>query len=247
VFSGYKIIQWRLKRGEFTLSIGLICLFLEVACNAIRAIIGIIAPSYNIYSLPNYDTSMSISFCISLITGILVIFFWFDVTIDPFFHKNGKCLGMMRIPTIAFICFLILLEIITDIARSFIKFDVIMYVLVIYIALYFLIGIFYFIAGWRILAISKDSMVKPKLRSITHRIVWSGVFNIIAGISMLLVTTPLTYLPVPFVLSSGLFYLTVFIQSLILITIFSPASKKADDNPTPSKSMGKENGSASAQ
>jgi hypothetical protein len=247
VFSCYKIIKWRLKRGEFRISIGLICLFLEVACNSIRAIIGIIAPTYNIYSLPNYDMSMSISFCISLITGILVIFFWFDVTIDPFFHKNGKCLGFMKIPTIAFICFLILLEVVTNIARSFIKFDVIMYVLVIYIALYFLIGIFYFIAGWRILAISKDSMVKPKLRSITHRIVWSGVFNILAGISMVLVTSPFTYLPIPFVLCSYLFYVTVFIQSLILISIFSPSGKKADDKCTPSNSTGKDTGGASTQ
>jgi len=242
VFSCYKIIKWRFIRGELNLSIGLICLFLEVACNSIRAIIGIIAPTYNIYSLPNYDTSMSVSFCISLITGILVIFFWFDVTIDPFFHKNGKCLGFMKIPTIAFICFLILLEVVTSVARSFIKFDVIMYVLVIYIALYLLIGIFYFIAGWRILVISKDSIVKPKLRSITHRIVWSGVFNILAGISMILVTTPLTYSPLPFVMCSGAFYVTVFIQSLILITIFSPSGKKSEENRTPSNSTAKESG-----
>jgi hypothetical protein len=230
----YKIFQWKLQRG-FSLSIGLICLYMEVAVNSTRVIQQIVAPNFNIYSLPNYESVSSVAFCFTLITGILVIFFWFDLTTDPFFHKSGKCLGIMKIPAIVVISILLLIEILTDLIRNFLMFDALVICLMIYVSLYFLIGIFYFIAGWRILAISKTSNSKKKLRNITYRIVCSGAANIIAGLAMLSITTPITFMPGPFIILNAIFYLAIFAQSLLLITIFSPG--KNPEKSSPSKTL----------
>jgi len=220
----YKLILWKLKRGGY-LNIGFICLIMEVLVNSSRSIQGIMAPIYNIYSLRNYDISYTVSFCLTLITGILVIFFWFDVTIDPFEHRRKKCLGIMKIPAIGVISFLIILEISVDISRDFLRFDVVGPLLLGYITLYFLIGVFYFIAGWRILSVKSEGL-EEKLDSITKRVVLSGLMNIIAGVTMLLSGNPLSYNPVPYLLVTAFGFISNFFQSLLLISIFNPQSKK---------------------
>jgi len=133
----------------------------------------------------------------------------------------------MKIPAIGVISFLILLEISVDISRDFLKFDIIGPLLLGYISLYFLIGIFYFIAGWRILSVKSEGL-EAKLERITKRVVLSGVMNIIAGVTMLLSGMPISYNPVPYLVVTAIGFISNFFQSILLISIFTPQSKKRE-------------------
>jgi Na+-transporting methylmalonyl-CoA/oxaloacetate decarboxylase gamma subunit len=223
IYAIYKIIKWRLTRGEFILAVGLICLFLELLVNIIRAIQAFVSPAYNRYSLPSNDITITSALCLTLITGILVIFFWFDIALNPFYHKSGKCLGTMRIPTIIIISLLLLLELILDTTRSFMKYDVVYIVVGIYLVLYVGLAFFYFIATWRIVVIANESNAKEKLIGITYRIAWSGVASFVAALALLgqflvvVGNTPLLHVLFHFILA-----ISYFVQSFLLISIFSP-------------------------
>jgi hypothetical protein len=222
----YKIIKWGLKKHKITFSIGLICLVVEFFTNLTRFILSIIYPSVNLYSIRGVDVTLTVPMCLSVITGILVIFFWFDLTMDPFFHKSGKCLGMMRIPAIITITLLILMEIALDITRNLIPADFITFLFVFYnVGIKLALALFYFVAAAKIIILSKTSVMKKKLKVITYRIVLSGVATIGAAACMMILSSKMANPPVPHVLDWFFLNFFWFLQSLFLISIFSPPGK----------------------
>jgi hypothetical protein len=147
------------------------------------------------------DVTLTVPMCLTVITGILVIFFWFDLTMDPFFHKSGKCLGMMRIPAIITISLLVLMEISLDIIRNLIPADFLTFLFVFYnVGLKLALALFYFIAATKIILLSKSSVMKKKLRMITYRIVLSGVATIGAAACMMILSSKMANPPVPHVI-----------------------------------------------
>jgi len=203
--------------------VGFICLCLEWICSALRFIQTIINPNRNKFGLPGAHIINTFPMCLSLISLVIIIFFWLDLTADPFYH--GKLLGVMKIPAIIFIVMIILFEISTSIVRLVYPIhsfgaDVQM---VTYLIFHSLLVIFCFIASYRILQNAKRSKLqKKKLIRVTYFIIGSGVLSI----CFLIIFSFMTFSDYFFYSVYGnlsiwfMFYLFCFGQSLFLIFIF---------------------------
>jgi len=233
--AGYKIILWISQMKQFKLSIGLVCLCLELVANLIRIISGVVYPSYNCYLIFGVETFISLPVMLTILVAILVIFFWFDVTLDPFFHKQGKCLGILRIPAIVIVTSFIVMEICETVIRDVIQTDIWLYIMAIYLAAHILISIFYFIAAYKILNIAKTSIEERKLIFITKRICLSGGAVLCLAVALLLIYTPATSKPVSYAIVWFIIHMCFFCQSLSLISIFTPPKSKKVSSSSGSK------------
>jgi len=215
--SSYKIIRWIIIRKGIDLRIGFICLSLECICNIIRVIQMIIMPFYNYYHLTGADILITLPACLTMITALLVVFFWLDLTSDPFY--KGKFLGIMKIPALIFIILCFIFEIVSDILRIYITINLLEAITSFYTIILAIISIFEFVAAWRIFKISKNKM-KSKKRIITYRIIWSGVMTMFGVIMLVIFRTPVTEFPINYAIVWFFIYVSFFVQSLLLITIF---------------------------
>jgi len=102
--ASYKLYVWILTVGwdKLDISIGLVCLSIEWIVNFLRMVNSILLPAFfNLYKLRGVDVLSSIPLCLSMISAILLIFFWFEITTDPFAHGKKSFLGNLKIPCIA--------------------------------------------------------------------------------------------------------------------------------------------------
>jgi len=222
IFASYRIGIWIYTEEKFPLTVGFICLCLEWICNALRFIQTILNPNRNKFGLPGANVINSIPICFSLICLVIIVFFWLDLTADPFYH--GKLLGVMKIPAIIFIVIIILFEISTDVVRAVFpiySFGADVQILT-YLIFHSLLVIFCFCASYRILQNAKRSKLqKKKLFRVTYFIIGSGVLNICSTIVFCFVLSDYFLYNIYGNISIWFFlYLFFFGQSLLLIFIF---------------------------
>jgi hypothetical protein len=222
LFASYRIAIWIYTEGKFSFTVGFICLCLEWICNALRFIQTILNPNRNKFGLASAFIINTIPICFSLISLVIIVFFWLDLTADPFYH--GKFLGVMKIPAIIFIVIIILFEISTTVVRS--EFPIYSFGADVQVLTYFichsLLVLFCFIASYRILQNAKRSKLqKKKLIRVTYFIIGSGVLNICSAIIFAFLMSPYFLSSIYFNISIWfLLYLFFFGQSLLLIFIF---------------------------
>jgi hypothetical protein len=146
----YRIAIWIYTEKKVDFTLGFCCLCLEWVCNALRFIETIIFPNRNKYGLSGANIILTLPICLSVITLLLIIFFWLDLTADPFY--KGKFLGIMKIPVIIIIIFLICLETSLSVVRvAYPKLNFSDICLWIYIILRGVLAILCFFAAYRIL------------------------------------------------------------------------------------------------
>jgi len=174
-FAGYRIILW-LRSGVELSSLGFICLSLEFIANVLRVIQLTLIPYYNTFFLRYADIMYTTPICFTVISSILIVFFWLDLTTDPFYH--GKFLGMMKKPAMVAICLIILLEIISVMIRSLIVVNIINAILGLYIGGHTIVVVFNLVAAKRILNSIKE-VGKKKLIKITKRIIYSSISTLL--------------------------------------------------------------------
>jgi len=153
---------------------------------------------------------------------VIIVFFWLDLTADPFYH--GKFLGLMKIPAIIFIVIIILFEISVNVVRlAFPVYSLAADVQVLtYLIFHSLLVMFCFFASYRILQNAKRSKLqKKKLLRVTYFIIGSGVLNICSTIVFCFVMSDyFLYNIYANITIWFLLYLSFFGQSLLLIFIF---------------------------
>jgi len=205
-------------RDKFEINIGFSCLVLEWICNLLRVIQSILTPLHNNFRLPFVDILYTLPICLTLITSILIVFFWLDLTSDPFYQ--GKFLGVMKIPAIIFVSFLLTIEIVFDCVRAFTTYDFMHLIVGCYIILHLIVVIFNIVAGYRILqSLKRQSDGKMKLRIIIRRIILSGIVTILGIVIFGLILSPLVNYPIPAMILFFLLFGSFFLQSILLITI----------------------------
>jgi len=226
IFAGYRIVKWLYTmKQDFKWNIGLMCLTLEWICNILRVLQIVLICLHNNFRLPGTETLYTLPLCFTLITSIVVVFFWLDLTSDPFY--NGKFLGAMKIPAIIFITLFLLTELILDICRAYTDIDFLSSILGFYFVFHSIVTIFNFIASYRILSALKEQKEgKKKLKRIILRIIYSGITTMMGVFLYILFLSPLMNTPVPYIILFGLIYFTFFLQSLLLITIFRVPKRK---------------------
>jgi len=236
LYASYLIMKW-VKANGIDWNIGFICLLLESISNLLRVLGMILAPEYSNFILPAVDIIQTFPLCISLIASILIVFFWLDLTSDPFYH--GKFLGTMKVPAFIFICILLVVEISFDILRNInstanlVSFTVL---IAFYMLIHLCVVIFNFVAGYRILKRSKESKGKEnqKLNRIIHRIIYSGVVTLCSNVVMFALVSPIADYPVGLFLTYWLVVFAFFLQSFFLITIFQLPQQKMKTGQTSS-------------
>jgi len=187
---------------------------------------------------------VTLPWCITLVTSILIVFFWLDLTSDPFYH--GKFLGIMKIPAFIFIVICLVLEFTCFILRMLTPIDFFSYVICFYGVSLSLIVIFNFTAAYRVLQpLKKAPETKKKLRRIVYRIIASGIAIAFGVLAFFLFFTPLFYTPAGWLCIYWGVYFNMWLQSALLILIFqvpkkviSSSAKETKDNQSkdPSKS-----------
>jgi hypothetical protein len=247
ILSGYYIGKWiyTIKRVDW--NIGFVCLSLEWIGNVIRVLEMILYPTHNNFKLIGADVLITLPMCITLISGILIVFFWLDLTTDPFYH--GKFLGVMKIPAFIFMFICMVIEISLDIARnSTDQIDFIMAIIGFYTLIHLFVVLFNFIAGYRILrTLKKQIKIRKSLIMIIHRIIYSGMATMLGILVLVLCTFPLFLVP----LGSSILWLCLqisfFFQSIFLITIFQKPKNKKKSRDTSSAIQSKETTSSAKE
>jgi hypothetical protein len=227
--SGYRLAMWIYVKQRVDISLGFVCLSLEFLCNVIRTIGVILWGFHNNYYIPNVNVMFTIPWCLTSITLILIVFFWLDLTADPFYH--GKFLGIMKIPAGVFIVLIIGLEIMNNSVRlsGVLEDGYTPVVIGIYSSVLGIITLFTFFAAFRILkpAQKNSQENKKKLVRITKRIVIAGIFTLCGVITFcVFYDTTTQYTPVGMCLTWTALYLFFGLQSLALIMIFSVPKQK---------------------
>jgi len=218
IYSGYLLDKWIKGQKKIEMNIGILCLSLEFICAIIRVISMILSPFHQNFDLPSSDVLISLPMCISAITSIMIVFFWLDLTSDPFYR--GKFMGMMKIPASILIIVCLLYEISLDIFRS-ISDQIEFYdpVYAFYSAIQIIVVIFNFVAGFKMLQNLKNlSENRKRLIMIIRRIIYSGFFYIGSFIILVLGFEFQSAMGHTIIWSSN--SILSFIQSFLLITIF---------------------------
>jgi len=121
----------------------------------------------------------------------------------------------------------VILEICLDIFRlCFYFFDVQSVMIACYCVIHFLVAILYFIAAYRILKITSESADKARLRTITLKIVASGIATMVVMLFMVLFLANVVSYPVGQFLNMFLSAIALFFQSFFVILIFEFVKKK---------------------
>jgi len=216
-------------------NIGFVCLSLEWIANVLRVVQMILHPTYNLFKLSGTDVLLSLPMCITLISGILIVFFWLDLTSDPFYH--GKFLGVMKIPALIFIFVCFGIEISLDIARNMTdQIEFTDSIIVFYTVIHVIVVLFNFIAAYRVLqTLKKQPKIKERLTMIIHRIIYSGTATIIGTLVFVLVASELFNHPWGISMLWCLLEISFFFQSIFLITIFKIPQYKNTTNSSSAK------------
>jgi len=243
VFSACLIGKWIYVLKKIDLNIGFISLLLECVCSIIRMIEMVLSPLRGNFQLPSLDILFTFPACLTVITSILIIFFWLDLTSDPFYH--GKFLGTMRKPAFVFIFVLSLYEISMDMARSLTdQIDMAYTTISFYLGMNIILTFFNFVAGYRILRTIKIKG-KERLKLIIRRIIYSGFATVFGLVIMTIGLTPANTYPFGVALLWFLLQISFWLQSVLLITIFQVPTKKKERSST-TKQLQTESASASA-
>jgi len=222
LLASWKMWTWVKTLGRAELSIGLVCLCFEWSANFLRTLQSLLWPSFNMFTLSGAELLLTLSGCLSLIASILVIFFWFDLTEDPFYHEKGKFLGVLKIPAIAVCSSLLMIELLVDILREYVEFDSNFVCTTLYAVFHVTVAIFYFVSAKKILSVLdvNNNTNKKKIIEVTYRIVGSGVATILASILLIFNATSLCYDPTRARIIWFFMDVMLFFQSLSLILIF---------------------------
>jgi len=225
-FAGYRLFRW-CKSSGLTISVGLLCIISELICNLLRVIQMVLVPIYNVYHLFAVDIVTTGAICLSVASGILTVFFWFDLTTDPFYH--GKFLGVMKKPAIIFICCLFAIEVIIDVLRYTII-SLVDFVSGFYLVMHIILAIFYFVAASKIL----KTKIENRVRRISYRVIGSGVAACVSGLFIALWTSDVSNTPAGFGVTWYFTWLSFFFQSYLLIWIFNAPKKLKPSQPSTS-------------
>jgi len=242
IISGQRITKWIYIRGGIDLNIGFLCLSLEFLCNVLRILNIIFYGSYNHFSIPGVSVLITLPFCITLITSIIIVFFWLDLTSDPFYH--GKFLGIMKIPAGIFITGCVIVELVSDFLRNLTPYEFFQQIMSFYGSVLILVALFNFIAAFRVLrTLKKDT--KLKLKRIIYRIIASGIATICGVIVFFLfLSTSINFTPVGWLLLWFFLYFTFWLQSTVLIFIFQvPKKLLSSTKATPDETTNNSNNS----
>jgi len=178
--------------------------------------------SYNHFSIPGVSVLITLPFCITLITSIIIVFFWLDLTSDPFYH--GKFLGVMKIPAGLFIIGCLIVELVSDILRNLTVYEFYQQIMTFYGTVLILVALFNFVAAYRVLrTLKKDT--KLKLKKIIYRIIASGIATILGVIVFFLFLTNINWTPVGWIMLWFFLYFAFWLQSTLLIFIFQVPKK----------------------
>jgi len=212
--SSYQIFKWIRSKG-FGWEIGLVCLIAELITNVLRAISTLLAPVYNVYGIPDVDITVTVAIAIGVIGSILMVFFWLDLTSDPFYH--GQFLGLMKRPAFIFIGFCIIFEIICDVVRETVPYSTAQLSTGFYASVKAVIALFYYVAAIRLSKRSKEKNVNQ----INRRILGSAIATTTSLVFLLIfIATPVSLYPVGWLVVLFGVYFSYCIDSLLLITIF---------------------------
>jgi len=220
IIAWFRIFQWIRQSNPFEVSLGFACLCIELCANLVRIIEALIYPLYNYYLLPGADVIKTLPICLSLISGILVVFFWLDLTSDPFYH--GKFLGVMKIPAVILMGLCLGIEIIFDFLKTLTTIALGNAIYYFFLLLHIFIIIFSFVAAWRILKKLELKSRTNKKKKITYRIIVSGSITVLGFILIILINTVLAIIenPPAFMFVWTLLFVTFGLQSTVLINIF---------------------------
>jgi len=226
VFITYLLMKWIKRLKKIEMNVGFICLTLEWIGSAIKVLQMILSPLHPNFPLPSLEIFLTLSFCINLVTSIVIVFFWLDLTSDPFYR--GKFLGIMKIPALILIFLCLGVEISFDILKSINdQIEFIQPLLGFYIIIQAIVVIFNFIAGYRILqTLKKQPEGKKRLHMIIRRIIYSGIVSVIGFIILILALIETT--PVSLSMCWLFLQISLFLQSILLITIFQVPKEKKD-------------------
>jgi len=235
VLASYKVYNWIKSVGweKLKISIGLSCLILEWLASFMRILNAIFMPAFlNLYKIHGIDLLITVPLCLSMISAILLIFFWFEITTNPFARgKKSGFLGKLKIPCIILSVLFILVEIFLDIFRTILFFFDMQSVLIIcYFVIHALVAILYFVAAYRILAITNKSADKQRLRSITYKIVASGIATVFVTFFMILFLADAVSAPLGQYFNMQLSGIALFFQGFFVILIFEPIKRNSDSS-----------------
>eukprot|EP01125_Pyxidicula_operculata_P005746 TRINITY_DN200_c0_g1_i11.p3 TRINITY_DN200_c0_g1~~TRINITY_DN200_c0_g1_i11.p3 ORF type:complete len:356 (+),score=62.74 TRINITY_DN200_c0_g1_i11:4786-5853(+) len=228
--SGFTIYQF-ISTNTLQFNVATVCILIEIAGNIIR----IPAVVYNPFGLRGYaadEVLLTLHLPFSLITSILMIFFWQDLLNISFSDKVPKFLSDKYFIPAVVICILILsLEVILDIIRTQVYISDIKtttyFLAGLYTILFLILSIFYFITSYQVYKefmglVSAGGAKFFKMVSVRVIISSIGMFvTVIGGVLQLTVSD----YPGGFYFSWFLIYLSMFIQSVSQITVFATKSR----------------------
>jgi len=220
----YRIFLWWRSDNFDYHSIGFICLSLELLNNILILLKSLIYPIYNVHILPYADILLTPQLAVTVISSILVVFFWLDLTTDLFYH--GNFLGMMRKPAMTLIGCIVIMEIITNTVRCLVDVDSATILSATYAVLHIGIAVFYFVAAKRILSDEVFSE-KKKLITVTKKVVYSASATMLRACCFLVILSPAGNLPLGLTVVVGILYTSYFLQSLMLLWIFNPPNSNS--------------------
>jgi len=211
--------MWFRNKNADKKALGFICLCLEFTNALVTLIKALIYPLYNLWHLPYADIIFTPHLAITLISSVLVVFFWLDLTTDYLYH--GKFLGKMKKPAIVFILLIIVLEITEIAVRCIYPVDTLTICSAIYGSLHVIIVIFYIVAGKKVLQ-NKNVSKKTKITKITKKIFGSAAATLFGVIGFIMVISPATGYPAMFITMGTIIYVSYWLQSFLLMLIFKP-------------------------
>jgi len=225
VFSGSLLIRWIIAMRGIDLTIGFFCLSLEFLTNTMRFVQIFLWGIHNNFNIPLIDILVTIPFCLTDITTIIITFFWLDLTTDPMYH--GKFMGIMKIPATIIILALIGVEI-SGIIIKINGTDFQAYIMYFYGSILLLVALLNGIAAYLILQpFNKTNETKKKIRRISQRIIGSSVASIGGVVIFFMFSQPENLLRPDQKGSLWWFlYFFFFLQSLLLILIFKVPKTK---------------------
>jgi len=226
ILSGYRLTMWTWYKGGIDLTLGFLCLTLELLQNFGRVLQFIFWGLHNNFRIPFIDVLITIPWCITGITSIIITFFWLDLTSDPLYH--GSFMGIMKIPALIFAVGMIIGEVACDIVRTTsASDDYINQVIFFYGAFVLFIATINFVAAYRILKpFNKTVDTKEKVKKIIYRIILSGIAQILSVFFVFIFLYPPTvFTPQARYSLNFLLYTFYFLQSVLLITIFQVPEK----------------------
>jgi len=213
IYCGYYLVK---SYQKFGVVLAFICLSLEWLCNVLRVIQIILFGMHNNFLIPGVDILVTLTMCMTLITSIIISFFWLDIIVDP--NYRGKFFGRLKFPILIFILFCLGVEISLDIRRHVSTQEFWYFLVLFYAGVFTVVSGVNFVSAWYIQ--KKFNGETTIRRRIVPYIIASGITALFGVVILLLFLSPLVWYPVGLSVLWFLLYFYFFVQSRLNIYLF---------------------------